>query len=549
MRHFRLSFAIILKSITMFSNEYTFKYLLGDEQLLYPFEYLYDMCLEANLSLDTEDWLNKANEFCEKSWTEFYGSCVNNVILGMKNSTLDVEEIIKSWEKVFKEEIFEYSDRRCATDEELFAMAYHKLVHSPVLETMLKLEHNYTKEVVERIRTRNRQEQTLKDSQTEEMRRAVDNLNITTNEKMINNLVSKHFEDLSFLQGKWSSELDTMKEVQRREYRKWIMQILEDNQTNNSLPTPSNSPHNISENIFKNNRHQPNEKYLEIPKYEESFTIHLGSQIKQMHNIRIMASNVMDSCSISKTIESRSEPAPDCLQTALGLYSNDICGLVLMTDSHVDIYSKMLKGFTQVCQCSTEFHFTHFEEQLDKINNAIKISLSLGLRQRLAISSEGASGTGFSSKYNKHLQSGDVYITRHSNLAQVHVVFHIVSDDTVTLKEINSRHPVLLGLRNIMKIACCNDVTSLTIPLLLQHNMTEEMTISWCAKRAELVFKCVKGFMIEMASCGGSDLKNLQFLLPQNISNSVFQSLAGMLPNIFKLSNPLVLRASTMQKN
>lgn len=42
-------------------------------------------------------------------------------------------------------------------------MAYHKLVHSPVLETMLKLEHNYTKEVVERIRTRNRQEQTLKD--------------------------------------------------------------------------------------------------------------------------------------------------------------------------------------------------------------------------------------------------------------------------------------------------------------------------------------------------------------------------------------------------
>lgn len=70
------------------------------------------------------------------------------------------------------------------------------------------------------------------------MSRAIDYLNITTNEKIINNLVSKHFEDLSFFQGKWSSELDTMKEVQRREYRKWIMEILEDNQTNNSLPTP-----------------------------------------------------------------------------------------------------------------------------------------------------------------------------------------------------------------------------------------------------------------------------------------------------------------------
>lgn len=41
------------------------------------------------------------------------------------------------------------------------------------------------------------------------------------------------------------------------------------------------------------------------------------------------------------------------------------------------------------------------------------------------------------------------------------------------------------------------------------------MTISWCEKRAELVFKCVKGFMIEMASWGGSDLNNLQFMLPQ----------------------------------
>lgn len=43
------------------------------------------------------------------------------------------------------------------------------------------------------------------------------------------------------------------------------------------------------------------------------------------------------------------------------------------------------------------------------------------------------------------------------------------------------------------------------------------MTISWCEKRAELVFKCVKGFMIEMASWGGSDMKNLQFLLPEVI--------------------------------
>lgn len=73
----------------------------------------------------------------------------------------------------------------------------------------------------------------------------------------------------------------------------------------------------------------------------------------------------------------------------------------------------------------------------------------------------------------KTLQTGDVFITRHSNLAQVHVIFHMVSDDSILSKDMNSRHPVLLGLRNILKTACSHDVTSLTIPLLLNYEMTE----------------------------------------------------------------------------
>lgn len=91
----------------------------------------------------------------------------------------------------------------------------------------------------------------------------------------------------------------------------------------------------------------------------------------------------------------------------------------------------------------------------------------------------------------------------------------MVVNDSVKSSEINSRHPAILGLRNILKTACCNDVTTITIPVLLVHEMTEDMTVVWCTKRAELVFKCVKGFMIEMASWGGAELKNLQFLVPK----------------------------------
>lgn len=39
--------------------------------------------------------------------------------------------------------------------------------------------------------------------------------------------------------------------------------------------------------------------------------------------------------------------------------------------------------------------------------------------------------------------------------------------------DINSRHASILGLRNILKTACSNDITTLTIPVLLMHEMTE----------------------------------------------------------------------------
>lgn len=71
------------------------------------------------------------------------------------------------------------------------------------------------------------------------------------------------------------------------------------------------------------------------------------------------------------------------------------------------------------------------------------------------------------------------------------------------------------------------------------------MTVAWCSKRAELVFKCVKGFMIEATGVGGTEISNLQFLVPSGISAEVFSTLSCMLPSIFRVSNPLVVRGSS----
>lgn len=88
------------------------------------------------------------------------------------------------------------------------------------------------------------------------------------------------------------------------------------------------------------------------------------------------------------------------------------------------------------------------------------------------------------------------------------MIFHLISDEPMNSpSEINSRHPVIMGLRNILKTASRHDVTTLTIPALLRHEMSEDMTVQWCMRRAELVFKCAKGFMIESASWGGAELR------------------------------------------
>ena len=71
------------------------------------------------------------------------------------------------------------------------------------------------------------------------------------------------------------------------------------------------------------------------------------------------------------------------------------------------------------------------------------------------------------------LQTGDFYITKHSNLSEIHVVFHLVTDDTIRSSDITSRHPVILSIRNIIKQCFRHDIHTLTIPLLLAHHMSE----------------------------------------------------------------------------
>ncbi|XP_066591959.1 FERRY endosomal RAB5 effector complex subunit 3 [Prorops nasuta] len=487
--------------------------------------------------------LLKTLEVTAKQLTlDYYDKNTEKLIDAAKSGDLDIEEIIKAWEKIYKQKTVEYADPIGTTDEELFAAAYHKLIHSPSLEPILQAEHKFGKDVTEVIHMRNSAYEQLTQKQTEEMRYAVEALEAGSTEKSINEMAGRHFEEQSLLQGHWGSRVDALKLDQRRQYRNWIMRLLEEQQTN-MLPTPMGSPiipiaASIG-SVTNKGEHSEETNTAEYPVLEESFTIHLGSQMKQMHNIRILTGDVLDFCRTAKSNEGM-DPTPQRLQTALALYSNDLCGVVLLSDNHLGSYSGITKDLCSICQLTTEFHFSPIDEQLEKAREDVRDAIAWRhMHHREGCDLQVRKST------SKSLQTGDVYITRHSNLAEVHVVFHMVVNDSLRSGDINSRHPAILGLRNILKTACCNDVTTLTIPVLLVHEMSEDMTVAWCTKRAELVFKCVKGFMIEMASWGGAELKNLQFLVPKGMSEEVFGTLATMLPSIFRVSNPLVFKATS----
>nr|CAH7748911.1 unnamed protein product [Callosobruchus chinensis] len=102
-----------------------------------------------------EDLIEDLSQFVKQKTVEYNDQKAMNLINRAKDNKTNIEEITKKWEKVLKEEVTEYGEQRCASDNELFATAYHKMVHSPALETMLQLEHMYSQTVRQKAKEKN----------------------------------------------------------------------------------------------------------------------------------------------------------------------------------------------------------------------------------------------------------------------------------------------------------------------------------------------------------------------------------------------------------
>ncbi|KAL4697926.1 hypothetical protein H8957_001114 [Semnopithecus entellus] len=490
-----------------------------------------------------KDLKEALTQFIEEESLRDYDRDAEASLEAVKSAEVDLHQLASTWAKAYAETTLEHARPEEPSWDEDFADVYHDLIHSPASETLLNLEHNYFVSISELIGERDVELKKLRERQGIEMEKVMQELGKSLTDQDVNSLAAQHFESQQDLENKWSNELKQSTAIQKQEYQEWVIKLHQD------LKNPNNS--SLSEEIkvqpsqFRESVEAIGRIYEEQRKLEESFTIHLGAQLKTMHNLRLLRADMLDFCKHKRN--HRSGVKLHRLQTALSLYSTSLCGLVLLVDNRINSYSGIKRDFATVCQECTDFHFPRIEEQLEVVQQVVLYARTQR-RSKLKESLDSGNQNGGNDDKTKNAERnylnvlpGEFYITRHSNLSEIHVAFHLCVDDHVKSGNITARDPAIMGLRNILKVCCTHDITTISIPLLLVHDMSEEMTIPWCLRRAELVFKCVKGFMMEMASWDGGISRTVQFLVPQSISEEMFYQLSNMLPQIFRVSSTLTL--------
>ncbi|XP_062246342.1 protein C12orf4 homolog isoform X2 [Platichthys flesus] len=455
---------------------------------------------------------------------------------------VDVNQLTNAWTRSYMETTLEHARPEEPSWDEDFADVYHELIHSPASDTLLNLEHNYFVSISELISERDMELKKLQERQAAEMDKVMHELGNTLSDQDVNAVASQHFDAQQVLENKWASELRQVTEIQKQEYQGWVIKLHQDLQKSKDSSIINEEikmqPNQMSEVADSGSR-----MFEEQSQLEESFTIHLGAQLKTMHNLRLVRADVLDFCKHRHHGSSGAKLRR--LQAALSLYSSSLCGLVLLVDNRVNSYSGIKRDFATVAKECTDFHFLCLEEQLEEVQQVelyARTQRSSKQKDKPEIQRNGGDDKNKNIERNPaNILPGEFYISRHSNLSEVHSVFHLCVDDNVRSGNITARDPAIMGLRNILKVCCTHDITTVTVPLLLVHDMSEEMTIPWCLKRAELVFKCVKGFMMEMASWDGGISRTVQFLVPKSISEEMFYQLSNMLPQIFRVSSTLTL--------
>ncbi|KAJ3067422.1 hypothetical protein HDU98_009361 [Podochytrium sp. JEL0797] len=219
------------------------------------------------------------------------------------------------------------------------------------------------------------------------------------------------------------------------------------------------------------------------PELSESFTTYFGTQVRTMYNLRVSVAGSMCDVVFPPGVPAVEEQAGRA-QTAAGIYGNNLSACILLLRKRdlegYGLGKSANREFIKRCRQATEFHFHDIEIQLQKALDACLLD-------------EAA---------NPMINEGDFFITRHSNIRQVHVLFHLIVSDDEIPQPLSSQSNIMVGYRNILKLAHLRDINHLIVPMLFLPHPCESPTPNSTAtpavlKRVETVLKSTKGVIIE----------------------------------------------------
>lgn len=550
-------------------------------------EYCLTILNEFKVPIYLKDELeNELNKFLKCEQQNLYDNVVESMIKNAFQNGLNKETIRSYWLNLYKtsyksELIDKIKSLEINNDELKMHKLYHKLIHSEMMQVILNKEREYA---LDMNNLRQMYKKLLKNFELDKQNKLEHALKLNTNNRqmmpdyVISQLAQENVELIELEKSKLFSKIDNLKLIQKNEFKSWLYRLDTDQEYrlmefNEFLKQQEHHFKQMSDDLSNSSNNTTNESKL-----EESYTIQLGAQLKSTHNLRLIKCDILDYCRNRFNLNAPNSILnfsiePQTIQTSMQLYSNtSLCACVLLIDCNLRKFNKISEQFVDIVDESTELHFKTFEQQLSDVelcldefyenrklnkdvNNDNNTTASLptspstpsinSLKSALSVNEDFFSNNSSSSngsneeKTSNRLQIGDFYITKHSNLSQVHLVFHLAYDNDLSKQrtdQMSSRHPIIMGLRNILKACFKYNITTLTIPLLLSHETSEEMTINWVMKRAELVLKCLKGFMIEFVQWSSLESRTLQFVLPHGLLDETFHSISNLIKTIFRES-------------
>lgn len=382
--------------------------------------------------------------------------------------------------------------------------------------------------------------------------REMDRASLSGNLERIPQLVEKHMSEMDGLEAKWQVELLEARKRQRREYYAFCSDLyknreryLEDKRAmgpqkvsalvrqqlaDASKPSAASglaaygswtslifgkaaSTSSGSEKVIRIASHNSSLMMARETTHDHgtySIVVMLGSQLKVPFEVQVYGGggmlsqgNIGNVAQLTPTAASHHVQLSHGDNSSDSIYSSNLTAMVLIADPSMACDSPTYADFFALASLSTELHFESAHDQIEAIRSQV-----LPPSEEIILP-YGASRT--PSAPPQKLQPGDFFVTTHSNLGKVQVVFHMVGER----QNMEQSWPQLLaGLKNIMTVASHYDITTLSVPIhLVEPEFKHLYTDGQGIKRAEEVVRAMRSFLV-LNSATGTSLKVIRLVCP-----------------------------------